>query len=75
MRSSSWEKNLKNWENTGLFWIGKQPVFGFKIGKIKSLSTEGLFIGIQCLLLFNVGVLSKAYRVTTQTRFFSLDVP
>ena len=30
-------KNLQNWENTDLFWIGKQPVFGCKIGKIKSL--------------------------------------
>ena len=28
------------WENTGLFWIGKQPVFGCKIGKIKSLNTH-----------------------------------
>ena len=28
-------KNLQNWENTGLFLIGKQPVFCFKIGKIK----------------------------------------
>ena len=34
-------KNLQNWENTGLFWIGKQPVFGCKIGKIKSLMLEG----------------------------------
>ena len=24
-------KNLQNWENTGLFGIGKQPVFGSKI--------------------------------------------
>ena len=31
------EKNLQNWENTGLFWIGKQPVLGCKIGYIKSL--------------------------------------
>ena len=30
-------KNLQNWANTGLFWIGMQPVFGCKIGKIKSL--------------------------------------
>ena len=30
-------KNYKNWENTGPFRIGKQPVFGCKIGKIKSL--------------------------------------
>ena len=30
-------KNIKNWENTGLFWTGKQPVFSCKIGKIKSL--------------------------------------
>ena len=30
-------KNIKHWENTGIFWIGKQPVFGWKIGKIKSL--------------------------------------
>ena len=36
--SSDWEKNLRNCENTGLFWIGKQPVFGCKIGKIKSLA-------------------------------------
>ena len=31
-------KNLQNWKNTGLFWIGKQLVFGCKIGKIKSLA-------------------------------------
>ena len=30
-------KNLQNWENTGLFSVGKQLVFGCKIGKIKSL--------------------------------------
>ena len=29
-------KNLQNWKNTGLFRIGKQPVF-CKIGKIKPL--------------------------------------
>ena len=27
------------------------------------------------LVTFNVGVMSNAYRVTAQTRFFSLDVP
>ena len=32
------KKNLQNWENTGLFWIGKQPVFGCKIGKIKVIT-------------------------------------
>ena len=32
------------------------------------VSTDGLFIVIYCLLLFNVGVLSNAYRVLTQTR-------
>ena len=31
-------KNLQSWENTGLFWIGKQPVFGCKIGKKTLLS-------------------------------------
>ena len=36
-KSSGWEKILQNWENTGLFWIGKQTVFGYKIDKIKSL--------------------------------------
>ena len=30
------KKTLQNWENTGLFLVGKQPVFGCKIGKIKS---------------------------------------
>ena len=34
-------KNLQNWENTDLFWIGKQPVFGCKIGEIKSLEGGG----------------------------------
>ena len=33
IKPSGWEKNLQNWENTGLFWIGKLPVFGCKIGK------------------------------------------
>ena len=33
---SGWEKILQNRENTGLFWIGKQPVFGCKIGKTLS---------------------------------------
>ena len=32
-------KNLQNWENPGLFWIGKQSVFCCKIGKIKSQET------------------------------------
>ena len=31
-------------------------------------STDALFIGIYCLLLFNVGALSNAYRVLTQIR-------
>ena len=37
---SGWEKNLQNWENTSLFWIGKQPEFGCKIGNIKSLTAN-----------------------------------
>ena len=30
-------KNLQKWDNTGLFGIGKQSIFGCKIGKIISL--------------------------------------
>ena len=30
-------KNIKKMEKFRLFWIGKQSVFGCKIGKIKSL--------------------------------------
>ena len=36
-------KNIKSWENTDLFWIVMQPVFGCKIGKIKSLFAK-LFV-------------------------------
>ena len=42
IKPSSWEKNLQNWEITGLLLIGKQPVFASKIGKIKSLSAHVL---------------------------------
>ena len=38
MKSSDWEKNIKNWENTRPFWIGKQPVFSCKIGKKKKIT-------------------------------------
>ena len=41
---------------------------------IRDVSSKGLFIGIHCLLLFNVGVLSNAYHVLTQTRLFRRDV-
>ena len=37
----------------------------------KMHSTEGLFIGIHRLLIFNVSLLSNAYRVLTQIPFFS----
>ena len=40
-------KNLQHWETTGLFWIGKQPVFGCKIGKTKSL--VGNMSGYRCV--------------------------
>ena len=51
-KSSFWKKNLQNWENTGLFWIGKQPVFGSKIGKIKSLHVDvTVWIMISWLLM------------------------
>ena len=36
-------KKSPNWENTGLFWIGKQ-LFDCKIGKIKSLAVLILII-------------------------------
>ena len=39
------------------------------------ISNEWLSIGIKRLLFFNVGILSNAYRVTAQTRFFSRVVP
>ena len=40
IKSSDWGKISKFGENIALFWIGKQPVFSCKIGKIKSLSTN-----------------------------------
>ena len=36
------------------------------------ISLEGLFKGIQCLLLFNVRILSNAYRETTQTHLLGV---
>ena len=43
---------VQNWKNTGLFWIGKQPVFGCKIGKIKSLNRDDCFRPTFKLFLF-----------------------
>ena len=37
-----------------------------------SKMTEGLFLTTHCLLLFNIGVLSNAYCVLTQTRLFGM---
>ena len=42
------KKKLQNWENAGLFLIWKQPVFGCKIGKIKSLETVLLSVHNIC---------------------------
>ena len=49
--------------------------YGLAIKDELQISTEGLFIGIRCLLLFIVGVLSNAYSVLEQTRLFGRDVP
>ena len=43
-------------------------------GDSMSLSTDGLFIAIGRLLLFNVSVLKNEYRVLIQNPFFSSDV-
>ena len=51
-------------------YINTYHCYGFA-----DVSTDGLFIGMFCLILFNVGVLSNAHRVLTQTRLFSRDVP
>ena len=55
INSSGWKKNLQNWEITGLFWIGKQPVFDCKIGKIKSL----ISMNFMFLILLNTILLSN----------------
>ena len=58
------------WPNTVISNI----VLGL-LSKMTRCLTDGLFLDIYCLLLFNVGVLSNAYRVLTKTRLFSRDVP
>ena len=64
LKSSGWEKNRQNWNNTGLFLIGKQPVFGCKIRKIKSLSyalyrITGFLLFISTLYAFLLILLLK----------------
>ena len=39
------------------------------------IAIKGLFKGIKCLLLFNVGVFSNGYHVKTQSWIFGHDLP